>query len=447
MEAKNWRPIVLNCIPSKLLERILNEQLMQYMRSNLLDPITQHAYRFGRSCVTAWVDLDTFISKNLNDGKVVGLVLTDQSAAFNVLQSDILVGRLKLLGVGESACNLVQDYLTGRKTKCSVNGFTSSTIDLTSGVGEGSVIGPTLYTLGQVCVSSVCDIVKDRLHEEKGIAADTLSCEYADDVTGAIAVKTDEELQVATTMLMDQYGDYFSAAGLCLNQDKCSLLVLRSKKKTMEVVMNGKKEEKKVKLLGLWIDSRYEFVDHVNHLIKVCSFKLSCLRKVAPWLTDTNLEKVVSSLVLSHITYCSEVYLRLPKVRTKIQKLINSAARVATRSSRYANCERMMQKLKWYNADNVYRSQLLASLRRQLGTGSSHYMQKWLDWQSRSGIRTRLIRVTWKHDNNAGKLSFLQAATTLWNKLEVGRKLFQNMKAFKDWIRDELLRLYGNPNL
>ena len=106
-----------------------------------------------------------------------------------------------------------------------------------------------------------------------------------------------------------------------------------------------------------------------------------------------------------------------------------------------------MENLKWFNADNVYRSQLLASLRRQLGTGSSYYMQKWLDWQSRSGIRTRLIRVTWKHANNAGKLSYLQAATTLWNKLEVGRKLFQNMKAFKDWIRDELLRLYGNRNL
>ena len=77
----------------------------------------------------------------------------------------------------------------------------------------------------------------------------TLS-KYADDVTGAIAVKTDEELQIATTMLMDQYSDYFSAAGLCLNQDKCSLLVLRSKKKTMEITMNGKKEEKKVKIVG-----------------------------------------------------------------------------------------------------------------------------------------------------------------------------------------------------
>ena len=98
--------------------------------------------------------------------------------------------------------------------------FTSSTIDLSSGVGEGSVIGPTLYTLGQICVSVVCDITKNRLQLESNISVDTLSCEYADDVTGAIAAKNDEELQVATDMLMHQYGDYFSAAGLCLNQEK-----------------------------------------------------------------------------------------------------------------------------------------------------------------------------------------------------------------------------------
>ena len=107
--------------------------------------------------------------------------------------------------------------------------------------------------------------------------------------------------------------------------------------------MNGAKEEKKVKLLGLWVDSRYEFIDHVNHLIKVCRYKLSCVRKVANWLTDDNLQLVVTSLIISHVTFCSEIYLRLPKTQRKIQKLIYAAARVATRSDRYANCETMME--------------------------------------------------------------------------------------------------------
>ena len=106
----------------------------------------------------------------------------DQSAAFNVLEKDILVSRLKILGFSSEACKLISNYLTGRKTKCSINGSTSNYEELSSGVGEGSVLGPTLYTLGQVCVFPVCDIVKERMMNEYGIE-DTLSVEYADYVS------------------------------------------------------------------------------------------------------------------------------------------------------------------------------------------------------------------------------------------------------------------------
>lgn len=446
-DPKNWRPIVLNTILSKLLERILNEQLMQFMRRNLIDPITQHAYRTGRSTITALTDVDTFIQKHRNDGKAVALVLTDQSAAFNVLDADILVARLEVLGVGPTARKIIRDYLSGRQTKCRVNGHTSSSITLSSGVGEGSVIGPTLYTLGQVCASMVCDIVQEDLQIERGINVDTLSCEYADDVTGCLAADNDHDLQIGVDKLMDQYRDYFSAAGLCLNEEKCSVLVLRSKKKTLEITMNGKPEEKKVKLLGLWIDSRYEFDDHLNHLIKVISYKISCIRKVAHWLTDDNLKKVVESLVLSHIQYCSEIYLRLKKTRIRVQKLLNAAARLATRSNRYANCEVMMAKLGWLNMHNHYKSQLLCSLRRLLASGSAYFAQQWIDWKSRAGIRTRMIRLSWKAANNHGKLSYLQAAVTTWNSLKVGKYKFEDSKAFKDWTHTEIKRLDGNKNI
>ena len=140
-------------------------------------------------------------------------------------------------------------------------------------------------------------------------------------------------------IIMDQYKDYFSACGLCLNADKCAILVIRSKARTVNIVWNGKPEETKVKLLGIWLDSRYEFLDHVTHLVQVCSYKMSCIRKIAKWLTDDNLKDVVESLVISQITYCSEIYLRLNKVRKKVQKILNSAARLALRENRYANCE------------------------------------------------------------------------------------------------------------
>ena len=247
--------------------------------------------------------------------------------------------------------------------------------------------------------------------------------------------------------MMDQYDDYFSSCGLCLNRSKCMVIIFRSKAKTQDIMLNGSPEVEKVKLLGLWVDSRYEFADHVAYLTKIVSYKLSCIRKVALWLSDENLKKVVESLVISHISYCSEIYLRTLKVRKKIQKLVNSAARVATRNNRYANCETMMNKLGWLNMNNFYQVQLLCSLRRMLGNGSSVYPQRLLDWQSRSGIRTRLLRLTWKPNNKHGKSNFIQTAVTTWNTYKLGKQVFAKYQDFKEWICSEAKRLYGNKNL
>ena len=450
-EASNWRPIVLNAIISKLLERVLNEQINDYMRANLLDPTTQHAYRFGKSCGTAWAELDTFIQKNRNDGMCVGLILTDQSAAFNVLQKEIHGPKLKMLGFHPSALKMIMDYLTGRKTKCMVNGHLSDTVDLDSGVGEGSVLGPTLYTLGQICASMVPEIVKEELLIQKQIKINTHSVEYADDVTGCVAARNDDLLQVAVDKMMDQYDHYFSSAGLCLNRDKCAVIVLRSKPKTRDIIMNGKVEERKVKLLGIWLDSKYEFDHHVKYLTQIVSYKISCLKKVANWLTDKNLRMVVSSLVLSHLTYCSEIYLRLAKTRKKVQKLLNAAARLALRETRYANCQTMMETLGWLNMDNEYYSQLLLSFRRLKTTGAGAYTLSWLDWKSRAGLRTKLTRILWKSENNHGRYSYLQAAVKTWNKFRAGLELSKNpdwkAKDFKEWIHVKAKNLNGNPNL
>ena len=157
---------------------------------------------------------------------------------------------------------------------------------------------------------------------------------------------------------------------------KYSVIVFQSKKKMQEIQLNGVPEVKKVKLL---------FLDHVSHLTKIVSYKILSLKKVSKWLTDTNLEQIVKSLILSNITYCSEIYLRLPKVRKKVQKLLNAAARLATRKNRYANCETMMLDLGWLNMHNLYRSKLLCSFRRIFEAGALAHMCQWMDLNSRSG--------------------------------------------------------------
>ena len=223
-------------------------------------------------------------------------------------------------------------------------------------------------------------------------------------------------------------------------------MVIRPKAKTREITWNGNPEVKKAKLLGVWLDSRYEFLDHVNYLVKVCSYKMSSIRKVAHWLTDKNLVDVVRSLVISHITYCAEIYLRLKKVRDKVQKILNSAARLALRRNRYANCETMMKDLDWLNINNRYRFLLVVSLRRILRTYKAYTTVYSLDTASRSSIRTRTLKTTWKKKNKHFKESYLQAAVTNWNELKLGMKVFKNDDQFKSWCHVKIKHLYGNPN-
>ena len=156
----------------------LNEFLLTVPSSMHID------YRHGKSCNSAWTELDFFIQKSRDEKKIIIICLTDQSAAFNVLQVDILIGKLKFLGFSSSACSLIANYLHGRQALCKVNGIASPLIQLDSGVGEGSVLGPSLYTLGQICVSEVIPITKECLLSEKGVIMDGISIEYTDNVTG-----------------------------------------------------------------------------------------------------------------------------------------------------------------------------------------------------------------------------------------------------------------------
>ena len=83
---------MINCAASKILEGVLHLQLQEHMESNQIFSPSQHAYRRKRSCESALVDLDTMIQKARNEGKVVGLVMTNMSAAFNPFTPVVPVG-------------------------------------------------------------------------------------------------------------------------------------------------------------------------------------------------------------------------------------------------------------------------------------------------------------------------------------------------------------------
>ena len=145
--AQNYRPVALLPIFSKILERMVFNQLVSYLDTNNLIHPNHHGSRAGYSTVTALIQMyDTWVEE-VDNGKMVGVMMIDLSAAFDMVDYDILLQKLELFGLNSIALKWMKSYLTGRFQSVFVDGHLSPPLSITCGVPQGSILGPLLYIL------------------------------------------------------------------------------------------------------------------------------------------------------------------------------------------------------------------------------------------------------------------------------------------------------------
>ena len=122
LNPENYRPVAIIPVLSKVLERAVHNQLIQYIKeNNLLNP-NHHAYRDGHSTSTAVIEMiDTWIQA-VEDGQLAGACFLDMSAAFDVVDHTILLDKMKIYGLTSDVIQWFDSYLSNRKQAVSVNG-------------------------------------------------------------------------------------------------------------------------------------------------------------------------------------------------------------------------------------------------------------------------------------------------------------------------------------
>ena len=143
---KSYRPVALLPIVSKILEKAVFSQLVKYLEDNCLIHPNLHGSRAGHSTSTALMQMyDTWVEE-VEDGKMVGVLLCDQSAAFDLFDHFLLTEKLRLLGLEDDTLIWILSYLSGRRQSCFIDGKLSSPLDLPNcGVPQGSIGGPLLW--------------------------------------------------------------------------------------------------------------------------------------------------------------------------------------------------------------------------------------------------------------------------------------------------------------
>jgi hypothetical protein len=184
-KVENYRPISLTSQLGKLFEKMVKDQINEYLNVNQLIGMTQHGFREGNSCETNLIEFTDYVTKNLDSKIPIDVIYLDFSKAFDKVPHAQLVTKLKSVGITGKLLNWISNWLSNRKQRVICNGSTSKWKSVLSGVPQGSVLGPLLFT---IYINDLEDSIKSKLLK---FADDTKLIGKVGTVTDIIDLKGD----------------------------------------------------------------------------------------------------------------------------------------------------------------------------------------------------------------------------------------------------------------
>ena len=432
-ELNSYRPISNLSFISKILERIIHSRTSAHLQSfPSLSPF-QSAYRKLHSTETALLRIYNDLLLSINKQQVSALVLLDLSAAFDTIDHQILLTRLNsIFGLSDSALSVLSSYLIGRTQTVTVNSDSSTSCTLTTGVPQGSVLGPLLFSLYTSPLSSIFNNTSVNHHL------------YADDTQLYISFSSKDS---STSLLhlssvLDSVYQWLSSNRLFVNPSKTEYLLIGTPQQRSKIISSSIyfcgtpiAPSNNARNLGVIFDSHLNFIDHFSKICQSSFFQIRQLRQIRSSL-DVNSAVILSnSLVTSKLDYCNSLFYGLPSSSiARLQRIQNSLARVVYPSvRRHHHISPILQKLHWLPINQRITYKIAVLCFKTINFKQPTYLLDLLTLYQ----PTRTLRSSDKNllsipniKSAQGRRSFSFAAPTVWNSLPLSLRSCSTLSSF-----------------
>ena len=316
---ENYRPVSILPSISKIFERNMFDQISFYMDKHISKYLC--GFRKGYSTQHCLIIMLEKWKKALDNRKLAGALLTDLSKAFDCLNHELMIAKLEAYGFDQVSLEFIYSYLSDRKHRTKINNYFSTWADIISGIPQGSILGPLLFNI--------------YLNDIFLFVDETNLTNYADDNTPyAIDLNIDQLMNRLThdaSILIRWFKDnYFK-----MNADKCQLLITNHVE-DVSAVMDGENIncKKSVKLLGITIDNKLDFTEHVSNLCKMVSQKLHALARISNYFDINKLRIIMKSFIESQFAYCPLIWMFHSRtLNNRINRLHERALRLVYKDS------------------------------------------------------------------------------------------------------------------
>lgn len=290
-----YRPISILPVFNKIIETILKGRLYSFLKKINFLYMKQYGFQQKSGCNIAILELIDKIYSCIDRNNIVSGLFLDISKAFDCVDHKILLEKMKYAGIRGNVNDLFNSYLSNRCQRVKINGVCSMTKTITSGVPQGSVLGPLLFLI------YINDFNKLPLNGTPFLFADDSALFYSSHSI------SDNEHNIKLDM--DNISEYFRLNKLTVNISKSNLVHFRNPRK--QVILspwlhhNGIKINRvsSVKYLGVHLDEFLKWEDQITHILKQVAPTVGLIGKLRSVLPSRVLKILYFSLVHSRLSY------------------------------------------------------------------------------------------------------------------------------------------------